>query len=384
MTRLFSTLIGHSLLAAGVAVVSSALTATQAQAIQFGFSNITHNNAMNEATGESQLFVDVTDASGGETLSATQVLFKFSNIGTQLSSITQLYWDDSSVLKNIISITDSGSGVSFSEANNGNLPGGNTVKFSEDFVVDAIQPTSQMGVNPGEWVSILFNLDPGKTLSNVFSDLQSGALRLGFHVQAFGNGGSEAFVNNPVAIAPKPTPTPTPTPVPAPAPTPVPAPAPTPVPAPAPTPVPAPAPTPAPTPVPAPAPTPVPAPAPTPVPAPVENPVENPEPTPVPAPVENPVENPEPTPATNPEPAPAPTPVPTPSSSTGVDYSNGGSGVDYSDVKTGSDTDVKTGSNTDGKTGGTKEVPEPNTMSAILLTGLVTWGFGKSRKGIKK
>lgn len=287
MTRLFSTLIGHSLLAAGVAVVSSVLTAAPSQAIQLGFNNITHNNAMNEATGESQLFVDVTDINGGESLSATEALFTFRNIGTAASSITQLYWDDSSLLKNIISITGSGSEVSFSEANKGNLPGGNTVNFSEDFVVDANQPTSQMGVNPGEWVSILFNLDPGKTLNNVFNDLQNGVMRLGFHVQAFGDGGSEAFVNSPVAIASEPTPEPTPT------------------------------------------------------------------------------------------------------SSTGVDYSNDGSGVDYSNSgetpsETPSDTPSDRPSDTDGKTGGTKEVPEPNTMSAMLLTGLVTWGFGKSRKEIKK
>ena len=56
---------------------------------------------------------------------------------------------------------------------------------------------SQQGVNPGEWVSVLFNLTPTKTLKDVIADMTSGSMRVGMHVQAFSNGGSEAFVNSP-------------------------------------------------------------------------------------------------------------------------------------------------------------------------------------------
>ncbi|MBD1839180.1 PEP-CTERM sorting domain-containing protein [Coleofasciculus sp. FACHB-64] len=187
------------LAAAGIAITSSFLMPSSAQAFRFGFENITSNNAMNAATGEAQLFVDVLDASGGENLTSNQVMFKFSNVGQAASSITQIYFDNSTVLKSITSITDSGDGVSFSEAKKGNLPGGNNVKFTEDFVVDAKTPVSSMGVNPGEFVNIFFDLTSGNTLQNVFNDLTSGSLRLGFHVQAFSDGKSESFVNKPDA-----------------------------------------------------------------------------------------------------------------------------------------------------------------------------------------
>ncbi|WP_017715345.1 DUF928 domain-containing protein [Kamptonema formosum] len=41
----------------------------------------------------------------------------------------------------------------------------------------------------------VFNVSQGKTLQNVFDDLAGSNLRVGFHVQGFANGGSEAFVN---------------------------------------------------------------------------------------------------------------------------------------------------------------------------------------------
>lgn len=206
MKKALSTLLQPSFLAASFVLASSVVDAMPSQALQLGFSNITHNNSLNATAGESQLFVDITDALGGEKLSATQALFKFSNRGSAASSITQIYFDQnasSPLLKSISSITDSGDGVVFHTPNkNGNLPGGNSVNFTEDFTVDADQPVSQMGVNPGEFVSILFNLSSGKTLENVFQDLLSGSLRLGFHVQAFADGGSEAFVNKQSPVPP--------------------------------------------------------------------------------------------------------------------------------------------------------------------------------------
>ncbi|HEY9852620.1 MAG TPA: PEP-CTERM sorting domain-containing protein [Leptolyngbyaceae cyanobacterium] len=202
MKNAFSTIIKTSLLAATVSIASS-FVASPASAFQFGFNNITNNDAANKATGENQLFIDVLDAAGGENLNATQALFKFSNVGPKASSITQIYFDNSDVLKNIFSIADSGDGVSFEIPRRvGNLPGGNSLtnRFEGNFSIEPAGATAPNGVNPGEWVSVLFNLNPGKTLQNVFNDLTSGALRVGFHVQAFGNGGSEAFVNKPTVV----------------------------------------------------------------------------------------------------------------------------------------------------------------------------------------
>ena len=197
MKKALSTLISFSALAATISI-ASALIASPAKALQLTFDNITGNSAINATAGENQLFLDVTDASGGENLSANQVLFKFTNAGPAASSITQIYFDDFANLLGIASIADSGAGVSFVQnTGNLNLPGGNTVSFTPDLGVKATAPIQPNGVNPGEWVSVLFNLKAGQTLQNVFADLADRDLRVGFHVQGFANGGSESFVNNP-------------------------------------------------------------------------------------------------------------------------------------------------------------------------------------------
>jgi hypothetical protein len=138
-------------------------------------------------------------------MSATKALFKFSNIGPAASSITQINIDNSTVLKSAGAITDSGAGVDFSQSTKAlNLAAGNTVNFVSDFSFKANTPVSQLGVNPSEWVSITFDLNSGKTLQSLIDDMRSGALRFGMHVQAFANGGSEAFVNTPKVIVPPP------------------------------------------------------------------------------------------------------------------------------------------------------------------------------------
>jgi hypothetical protein len=194
------------------------LFAAPAQAFQLGFNNITGNSATNALAGSNQLKIDITDASGGESLTSNQVLFKFANIGAAASSITQIYFDNGTSLKSINSIFDSGSTVDFSKATgNLNLPGGNslTSKFVSDFGVKADGAVSKMGVNNGtagqnEWLSVLFDLGTNKTLKSVMDEILAGSLRIGMHVQAFGDNGSEAFVNKPTTTPP-PTTTPSPT-----------------------------------------------------------------------------------------------------------------------------------------------------------------------------
>ncbi len=211
MKKIFSSFFGYSILAAG-SISASWLIATPAQAAVFGFDNISHNSTTNEDVGERQLSFDVTDASGGENLTSSQVLFKFNNKGDIASSITQIYFDHNKLaplLKSVSSITPSGTGVSFSNATgNLNLPAGNNVGFTADFGVKANTPVSQKGVNPGEYVSVLFDLQQNVKLKNILDALASDTFRVGVHVQAFAsNGGSEAFVSNPAAIVPKkPTP----------------------------------------------------------------------------------------------------------------------------------------------------------------------------------
>jgi hypothetical protein len=175
-------------------LVLGILSAYPAAAVSFGFYCITGNLAGDCAIGEAQLSVDVIDAGGG------QVLFQFGNSGPDASSITDVYFDDGALL-GIASIVN-GPGVSFMQpatpselpgANNASPPFVTTTGFSADSV-PAVQPN---GVNPGESLGIVFDLVGAMTYADVLSQLGSGALRIGIHVQGYDSLGSESLVNVP-------------------------------------------------------------------------------------------------------------------------------------------------------------------------------------------
>lgn len=180
---------------AALSAVGLAAGTAHAAPVTYTFSNITANSLANAATGEAQLSVTV---SAGNI--ATQVKFRFDNAGPNPSSITDLYWDDGTLL-GIASITDSGGGVAFSQgASPGNLPGGNPHGFqaTAGFMADSDPAVQPNGVNPGEWVEVTFNLINGKTFADTITALAGGVdLRIGIHVQGFQGGGSESFVNGP-------------------------------------------------------------------------------------------------------------------------------------------------------------------------------------------
>jgi hypothetical protein len=161
----------------------------------YDFACITNNNAADAEIGEAQFHVEVIDAGPG------QVSFLFTNSGPEASAICDIYFDDGALL-GIAAITSSGPGVLFtSPATPGNLPGGNSVsppfETTAGFSADSVEPAAPNGVNPGEWVSILFNLKGGGTYADVLSQLASTELRIGIHAQAFASGGSESFINVP-------------------------------------------------------------------------------------------------------------------------------------------------------------------------------------------
>jgi hypothetical protein len=178
------------------------LASSSASAFTLGFSCITYNSAPDCASGEAQLSVDVTDLGSG------QVLFDFMNAGPDASSITDIYFDDGTLLgiAGLVDADDNAlgyygdAGVDFSPgASPGNLPGGNTIGFvtTTDFLADSDPAVQPNGVNPGEMLEIVFNLQPLGTFADVLSELASGELRIGIHVQGFSGGGSESFVNVP-------------------------------------------------------------------------------------------------------------------------------------------------------------------------------------------
>lgn len=168
------------------------LAATTASADTFTFVNITDNNSFDAAMGEAQLSVDV-EAEG-----PTQVRFTFRNVGPDALSVTDVYFDDGSLL-GIAQIIDS-DGVNFSQdASPPDLPGGETLtppfEVTEGFSADSDPAVVQNGINPGETLVIIFDLQSGKIFLDVLGDLDSGALRIGLHVQGYDSGGSESYVN---------------------------------------------------------------------------------------------------------------------------------------------------------------------------------------------
>jgi hypothetical protein len=171
-----------------------AAAAAPAQALTLGFVCLTNNAPADCTTGETQLFVDVNPAGPG------QVSFVFTNTGPNASSITDVYFDDGTLLG--IATVNDGPGTDFEQgASPPNLPGGQNAtppfQVTAGFLADSDPPAQPNGVNPGEWVEIIFNLMGGGTYADIVSELASGALRIGIHVQGYAGGGSESLINVP-------------------------------------------------------------------------------------------------------------------------------------------------------------------------------------------
>lgn len=186
---------GNTTIVALVAAVSL-VGAAQADMVTYNFANITANNVLDAAIGEAQLSLQVADVTG----QPNKALFTFVNSGPNACSITDVYFDDGTLLS-IASIVNA-TGVSFSQgASPGNLPGAKNFTATAQFSADSDPPVQANGVNPGEALSILFNLQSGLTYADVIDAIElgfasgnvKGSLLVGIHVQGFATGGSESF-----------------------------------------------------------------------------------------------------------------------------------------------------------------------------------------------
>ncbi len=126
------------------------------------------------------------------------VEFTFYNDSTVQSTVTNIYFDDGTLIGATLSIIN-GAGTLFAEDGPNNIPGGEEIFFDADreFNVGAEPPPSSNGINHigiGEWVTIEFEL-VGGTLENVLNELNLGTLRVGLHIQDFTDGSSESAVN---------------------------------------------------------------------------------------------------------------------------------------------------------------------------------------------
>jgi hypothetical protein len=177
------------------------LAAPTVMANTYGFFPIT-DNGNGAALLAPQLHAVVTEVTNpADPGDVGDVRFQFYNAGPIVGSITDIYFDDGSLL-GIAEIVDSGAGVAFNTpATPGELPGANNANpifvTSAGFSADSDSPVSENGAGVGEWVAIIFALQNGQTFNDVIGQLDSGELRMGLHVQAIGTaGGSDAFVND--------------------------------------------------------------------------------------------------------------------------------------------------------------------------------------------
>jgi hypothetical protein len=180
--------------------LAAAFVPTANAQTRLSFGGISNNSDSNTSQGEQQLTVDVFNAGGG-LRNGNQVAFTFMYSAFDSSAITDVYFDDGTLLG--LAQVINGPGVLFQQgATPGDLPGGNMAsppfEATAGFTADSDPPIVANGVGNGEFLTLIFDLQAGKTYADVLADLMSGALRIGLHVQGFADGGSESFINNPL------------------------------------------------------------------------------------------------------------------------------------------------------------------------------------------
>jgi len=189
------TLVKSLLAVAGVAALS-AVSAAPASAITFGFGNIVGGDPPGDAYKNSFTF-DVLNQ-------GSSVLFKIKNSGNTGAPsmfIRQVFFDDNGYLSNPeVNFGNVGT-VNF-EDNNGNdqLPqGGNN--FTTNYAFSSKNGAGNAnGIQAGDTLGVRFT---GK-YNNVIWALNSGALRVGLHVQALPGGASDSYISTNTQDTPEP------------------------------------------------------------------------------------------------------------------------------------------------------------------------------------
>lgn len=199
----------------------------QAGVTTFGFVNLPQNsNPVNGDIGEEQLFVAVSDEyldhdafseMGAVPLDTPvllpdgQILFTLYNIGDYTCSIVDVYFYDGTLVDGSLAIDGSAPGVEFDVgAQPEHLPGTEYLDLVEGFTVvgsaDSDPPEIIVnGVDPGEWLSITFDLLPNLDYSDVKTAIINGDLLIGIRVHFWDPltcepDGEEQFLNSPVPI----------------------------------------------------------------------------------------------------------------------------------------------------------------------------------------
>jgi hypothetical protein len=171
------------------------------------FSPITENSPV---LPSGQLYADISDATADGVSKATIVFHN--NVGID-SAITNIFADNTaSVLNSLLSVinvdADPGNDLLFVVGNSAppSLPGANNAipLFVETSVLGAEASHNSGSLikhsinDANDSVQLTYDLTSGKTYADVLSDLTSGTLRFGLHVQAIAGGTSDSYVNTSV------------------------------------------------------------------------------------------------------------------------------------------------------------------------------------------
>ena len=178
--------------------LSFASTAS-ATTVSFSFNCIAGDGGGECAIPLDQLSLDVTDLGGGE------VSFTITNNDGEPSFVAGVYFEDEAdVLDDLASVQD-GSGVDFQEGGAPpDLPSGTVEGFDADWAVTARPPAHSNGAQPGESVTIVFELESGVSFDDLIDAMESGDLRVGVHAPAFDNRGNKSFLASAEAVVPEP------------------------------------------------------------------------------------------------------------------------------------------------------------------------------------
>ncbi|MEG5031957.1 PEP-CTERM sorting domain-containing protein [Microcoleus sp. AT3-D2] len=186
-------LVKYILAVAGVATLS-AVSAAPASAIglapasAFSFANIVGGDTPGDAYANSFSF-DVIDQ-------GSSVLFNIFNSGNPTASdmfISKVLFDDNGYLSNAVANVANIGNVAFTGgAGNDQLPqGGNG--FTTDYAFSRnTGGGNKWGIQGGETLGLSFT----GNYANVVSALNTGALKLGLHVQALPNGASDSYISS--------------------------------------------------------------------------------------------------------------------------------------------------------------------------------------------
>ncbi|MEO0964453.1 MAG: PEP-CTERM sorting domain-containing protein [Planctomycetota bacterium] len=181
----------------GLTIAASlAVTATtQAAMISLDFVKITNNNVEDLSDQLGATFYDSTGAFNafGINIAANEILLAVTNDVGINSNIAEVYIDQDGLIDSQTGVLQLGGTVNFSGggANPPNLPGANnatppfnaTPSLSAD--VNPGPPTN--GVNAAsDILGLVYELDGGLDFSDVIADLNSGELRVGYHIRSIG------------------------------------------------------------------------------------------------------------------------------------------------------------------------------------------------------